>query len=568
MLRGKTATKKTTFGQKIILVLFGLFIGLLAVEVAMRIGGVLLLSTQEYRNRNAVYAKGTYRIMCLGESTTAGGKDSYPRQLEDILNQSGAGVKFSVINKGIPAITTPYLVAQLEDKLNRYKPDMVICMIGINDLGMHMRYSSTYTAEAPSLLKSLKIYNLVRFIRDGLINRQNKAQAFKCRDAVDKDTIMPNMGILGLKDSFIEETKPAEAVQPGPGSAQAYIELGRFYYIRQGDYGRAEASLKKAVEAAPDDYRTHFQLGLFWADQGEYSNAENAFKKAISLNPGSGLVYTELGWSYKEHGDYWDAGQAFRNAVDLDPDNTEASIGLGQSLTEQGRYEEAERVFRKAIERKPNNCWLYLKAGEFYADREDFPQAEAAFKKAIGLNPLEVRSYVRLGWCYREQEKYQEAEEAFKKAAALMPDHNNIRRALLALDNERNDAESRIQRQRVAKQFYQPFTKSNYRKIKAILDDRGIKLVCVQYPMCSIEPLKQIFAGESGIIFVDNEHSFKEAVKKSRINMYFKDMFAGNFGHCTRLGNRLLAENVASAVIKNVLKIDKSSRIDGLISYN
>ncbi len=53
--------------------------------------------------------------MCLGESTTAlGGRYSYPRQLENVLNERNTGIKFSVINKGIAATDTTMIASLLE----------------------------------------------------------------------------------------------------------------------------------------------------------------------------------------------------------------------------------------------------------------------------------------------------------------------------------------------------------------------------------------------------------------------------------------------------------------------
>ncbi len=73
-------------------------------------------------------------------------------------------------------------------------------------------------------------------------------------------------------------------------------------------------------------------------------------------------------------------------------------------------------------------------------------------------------------------------------------------------------------------------------KLKEILDRRNIKLVCVQYPMCGIEPLKRIFKWQEDVIFIDNEKIFKEAVGKEDYQEYFIDMFGGDFGHCTPKG--------------------------------
>jgi ABC-type antimicrobial peptide transport system permease subunit len=69
--------------------------------------------------------------------------------------------------------------------------------------------------------------------------------------------------------------------------------------------------------------------------------------------------------------------------------------------------------------------------------------------------------------------------------------------------------------------------------------------------MRSPEPLKKIFQGnEEGIIFVDNEKIFREALRKTGYKEYFTDLFAGDFGHCTNKGKRLLAENIADVILR------------------
>jgi len=97
---------------------------------------------------------------------------------------------------------------------------------------------------------------------------------------------------------------------------------------------------------------------------------------------------------------------------------------------------------------------------------------------------------------------------------------------------------------------YNSITVLNYQMLKKILDRRRIKLVCVQYPMRSIESLKRIFNSSDNVIFVDNENIFEKALKKGSYKEYFIDMFFGDFGHCTSKGNRLLAENIANEVLK------------------
>jgi hypothetical protein len=70
--------------------------------------------------------------------------------------------------------------------------------------------------------------------------------------------------------------------------------------------------------------------------------------------------------------------------------------------------------------------------------------------------------------------------------------------------------------------------------------------------MRNVEPLKRIFEKDKGVIFVDNEQVFKEAVRESGYKEYFTDMFGGDFGHCTQKGNELLAQNIADVILREV----------------
>ncbi|TMA73279.1 MAG: hypothetical protein E6J77_24645, partial [Deltaproteobacteria bacterium] len=120
--------------QRLALVVFGLLVGVVVLEIGLRIAGLVFLSVQERRNQLSLHEGHTYRVLCIGESTTAlGGEDSYPSQLERSLNARGKGVSFSVINRGIPAVTTDVIVGHLEESLARYRPDVVVAMMGIND---------------------------------------------------------------------------------------------------------------------------------------------------------------------------------------------------------------------------------------------------------------------------------------------------------------------------------------------------------------------------------------------------------------------------------------------------
>ncbi|MFH0912661.1 MAG: GDSL-type esterase/lipase family protein [Candidatus Omnitrophota bacterium] len=342
--------------------IFAVLITLVLLETCLRLGGFVILSLQEHRNKLSIRQKDAYRILCLGESTTRG---QWPPHLQEILDQHNIGIKFSVIDKGIIGSNTPAILSQVEPYLDRYHPDMVVAMIGINDWGEHIPYERPTLSKTMLFIKPFRTYKLARLL---WLHMAAKAK---------------EIGLYKLPG----DKSPAQERQPSPLNMR----------------------LRKTNVQQEDNIKN-----------------EDAYKKALELNPGSEVASTLYG-------------------------------ALGTVYREMGQFTLAEECSSKANQTRLNG--------------------------------------------------------------------------------------------------YNPTTASNYHKLKEILDKRKIKLVCVQYPMLNIEPLKKIFQGNiDGVLFVDNEKTFKEAVKKGSYKMYFIDMFGGDFGHCTKKGNRLLAENIANVILKEYFK--------------
>jgi len=104
-------------------------------ELYLWVGTFLTQSEQSFSNAFQASKKGVYRIMCIGESLTlVGGNDSYPSQLEAILNKSASdGRQYQVLNEGRPGATSTVVADHLPFWLDQYKPNMVIVMTGIID---------------------------------------------------------------------------------------------------------------------------------------------------------------------------------------------------------------------------------------------------------------------------------------------------------------------------------------------------------------------------------------------------------------------------------------------------
>jgi tetratricopeptide (TPR) repeat protein len=238
-----TSELKIAFRTKITLIIGGLFVFLVLLEAGLRLGGFMARSAQEYKNRQSLQQKGTCRIMCLGESTTAG---QYPPHLEKILNQRRTGMQFSVIDKGIGGITTAVILTKLESNLDQYHPDMVVAMMGINDWGI-LYYKDIPEAQT-RLFYYCKTYRLIRLLWLHALAKVRGTGADK------------------------------QAIALNPQSDRAYVELKQFYRD-QGKFSQDEDLLKQAIALNPQSDRAYAELGWFYQKQGKRSEERRVGKE-------------------------------------------------------------------------------------------------------------------------------------------------------------------------------------------------------------------------------------------------------------------------------------------------
>ena len=147
---------KMSLRKRVILIIFGLFLSVILLEAGLRIAGFLILSAQEYRNKISLERKEAFRILCLGGSTTAGGEAPWPSQLQEIINQKDIGIKSSVINKGRAGMNSLHILSELENYLAEYNPDMVMVMMGINDIFTMLGHINMPAGRAATWFRSFK----------------------------------------------------------------------------------------------------------------------------------------------------------------------------------------------------------------------------------------------------------------------------------------------------------------------------------------------------------------------------------------------------------------------------
>jgi len=546
----------TTLKQKIFLFLLGVFLTLLLIEGGMRLAGFTLTSLHEHCNRKALARKNFYRILCLGESTTYfGGKYSYPQQLENILNARSHGLRFAVINKGIPGASTNTILDQLNKNLDQYQPDLVITMMGINDdyrFGLHGE--NREQSFLFSVWSSLKIYRLAESLRKHLIDLAKVAAHHFTGPQNRNKNSLHLQSPVGLE---------------------------------------SQKSLKRLIQHPsyhPNNEKSLLQMGISYLLNKNLAQARRCFQKILHKNPAHPDAALKLGQVYFEEQRFDQAKRCYRRVLLNHPDHPEAWLGLADIYSQTGRDRLAEKIYRKVVTDHPEHNLAWRNFGRHLVHLNKFKHAESVFYQGLKENPQFLIGYDELGRLYFIQGRFNQSAEMYKKFLATYPDYVIDHHALMRLidafrkNNDFKSVEATLikildkdpfddratrmlwqlyremgiglkaaeylkKTEKISTSFYHSVTADNYNQLTQVLKNRGIPLICVQYPIRRLEPLKQLFDNHDGIIFVDNEKSFKKALETKKYYDLFINNFAGDFGHATREGNRLLAENVAKAVL-------------------
>ena len=125
-------------------------------------------------------------------------------------------------------------------------------------------------------------------------------------------------------------------------------------FERSGQWPRAEADLKHALELSPDEPLVLNYLGYSWIDKGE--NLQDALKmiqRAVELRPTDGYIVDSLGWAYYRLGDWAKATQFLERAIELLPEDPTINDHLGDVYWRGGRLDEARYQWRRALQFGP-----------------------------------------------------------------------------------------------------------------------------------------------------------------------------------------------------------------------
>ncbi len=199
------------------------------------------------------------------------------------------------------------------------------------------------------------------------------------------------------------------------------------------DLGKPEKAIKvfqAAVEKAPDDSESWFNLGLAHYKAKSVGEAAKAMGKALELNPSSAKTHYWMGRIQMDQKKSSQAVASFERASEIDPTLTDAFARLGDAAFQAGEWDKAIATYRALLDKNPADVGaVYTQLGTAFLKKGDSTQAIRWFQRTTEIAPQLPETWYNLGATYRKMasgtsdvELWSKSGEMYAKYLEMRPD--------------------------------------------------------------------------------------------------------------------------------------------------
>lgn len=506
-------------------VVLGFVAAFLVSEALLQTASAVIRSRRALEDPEPV--NGQVRILCVGESTTAGlefaewaNVEPWPRQLQTKLNCSRAGSGVQVVNLGIIGARTDAVSAGIEDWLDRYQPHAVVTMLGINDEGNILVYR--HDGARPWLVDNLKTVQLLGLLwrsalnvelRDAPVEGLPSAEAqldSETRETLERLLERRLMATRNFRFADIVEIQH-RIIMSDPGTPFFHLSLLRKVVLEHFTPHEIDEFFSSQLGLHDSDLTANEQLEQIASWSEQTGNRFAGLRLAASVARAERDADAEFDILHQSLGDSTLAGLAMLRQADF--------------AFRWNRLDQRRQNLLRAEDALPDDYVWSLLLGDVCFRMLEYDLAAKHFDRALSLWPDLPADHelVVLGW--------------LANASDLSGDSVSAA-----------DCRARIDGLQLSR--FREFTRFHYRKVVDSVRARGIPVVAMQYPLLSGESLKKLLDYRDDVVYVENRANFESALLQYGYWDLFTDRFAGSFGHLTEHGNDLVAENVAEAVAK------------------
>ncbi len=220
-----------------------------------------------------------------------------------------------------------------------------------------------------------------------------------------------------------------------------------------------------------------------------------------------------------------------------------------------GNYTEAILTHQKALnslgKTSEDYYWFLYELALDYAQINDWNLVYQTIKKSENK---EVNS-VLYAELFLTAKKNKEAHAFITEKLKFFPNSPRLNDMLSSLEKEKGTLKKNFYFN--SRTLFEDLSESreSYEKFIRIASAANIPLLVMQYPTRALSPLLKMLQGVpmQQVYFLSNEAVFVDALQQKNYQELFYDHFGGSFGHLTKYGNFLLAENISKYLMTSHL---------------
>jgi predicted Zn-dependent protease len=228
-----------------------------------------------------------------------------------------------------------------------------------------------------------------------------------------------------------------------PTDARALFDAG-YVADAQNRLEDAAALYARAIEANPNSFEAHIELGLLLARQGKPDDARPELEAATRLDPGeAGAEAKARAWralaQIDRAGDPAEASNDLLQALKLSPETLADTLLAAELADKSGQLDAAEVAYRRVLAKDANSVLANSGLAHILIARKQYPEAESLVRAALEHLPGDPVLTAQLAAVLALQDNA-EALPLLQKLHADKPQDAEITRILAEVMAESGDA--------------------------------------------------------------------------------------------------------------------------------
>jgi lysophospholipase L1-like esterase len=384
LTRGKES-KLMSVTRRFLIFAFVLLIAELSIRALGLIGNSYYTTGTSLQKSDSSLLARPSRLLVIGGSITLGAGAPKGQSYSDFLQKKLEGYQpgdFAVFNAGISNANTRYVLESLDENLNRYKPTVVVAMLGLLNLTNYYGYDKYLLEKNQPVSVWLKLYSVLRYsslfrlvFQESLKLYQGSGSEVAHQD--DQNNLAYKWIAVLERGTFKNKNLRPEQIKEARQSLEAIFESSHdrksiaifltVLSLAEADAKSALHWIDTAVKTEPEEYRYRLtKLRDFIRDRSQeleqkfgdrwIKEATDKLTKIPSPKVNEKLLKD---WFEKELYPYQGTGTEdkntafFERAISSDPLNINTYFRLIQILTYKKKYQEAIYWEQQAFKQNP-----------------------------------------------------------------------------------------------------------------------------------------------------------------------------------------------------------------------